>query len=1028
MFCTNCGKELNPGDRFCANCGCEIKASQSEKRKYDNVVFNPPFRKEADKRTAQILKSREEFTGFKEIAKENSKRNARSKAKMDWNLEGFPESITAKNKSGFDWNSVVERRNSGRSMGMEKIDLSSTIEHKKIDDAQVAASKAAPAIEKENLGLPPEDSRVISLEELEKELYDLEEDLKTDTAGTNQYQPFDVQNDEELDAYLDGIPKTKKPEKEAEEEKLEAEAVKAVKLGGPMKWNLQDETPKGTKVSMEPMGLKWGIDASEVAARRKAAKTAIKKEREMVWNVDKKAQRKPEEPREPQPEPQPEPQQEPVQEPVQEPTLIRNTFKEPEIVQPEPEPIREPEVKTEAEPSFDFSSIKAPSWDINDNKREDYFNFETEVHKEEPAPAVEEAAAVIEEPVPEIVEEPAPVIEAEPVPEVVEEPAHVIEAEPVPEVVEEPAPVIEAEPVPEMVEEAAPETDDFQEIFEESASETEVESEFKDMLLNDEQEDLEKTRMIDHSAIKQMLEEYKLRLREEQSVQQEAETVSEESGKESGSIAEEVAGIAAAAGLAAAAERPLFQEDLIHPWESKEEPAADEPVHHPETAEVQPEEAPEEVSPEAAEPVQTEEELPVEPIEYEPYEEPAAPEVTEPEAAPETEEETSEEKPMFYTFSQKNEAFQQLLQRERDRLNGLGSEYMPLNADTKVEKIVKAVESPAYEENGVFVETILQPLQTTVADLSGDPKPDKSSRKYSFMTDGDWLRELKSSKDMDSANKAKLRYSDLFPTPVREDDIEEYGPADDEEAMKEKQRKAEELDKIFENDTNEERPRHIVGNIIMILLILLILFEGSVLAAKLIAPDSKYAHISDVAVEKILNLFGGNGGESDEESTEPTGDVDINDSAIEEGSYIAMINDLSKNADTIGQVSYNDGLNYSIVSKSAFDGVEKLETLKDSEWTKDGDKVTTYAGGIFASIIDYYNEWKDRNTDENLVGIDSLEIGEIKQGENGYYALTKTTYATKDSGKVATYQTCYVSLLEGSMFIEEIKGETVNEQ
>ena len=92
MFCTNCGKELNPGDRFCANCGCEVKASQTEKRQYDNVVFNPPFRMEADKRTAQILKNREEFNGFKEIARENSKRNTRSKGKMDWNLEGFPES------------------------------------------------------------------------------------------------------------------------------------------------------------------------------------------------------------------------------------------------------------------------------------------------------------------------------------------------------------------------------------------------------------------------------------------------------------------------------------------------------------------------------------------------------------------------------------------------------------------------------------------------------------------------------------------------------------------------------------------------------------------------------------------------------------------------------------------------------------------------------------------------------------------------------------------------------------------------
>ena len=382
---------------------------------------------------------------------------------------------------------------------------------------------------------------------------------------------------------------------------------------------------------------------------------------------------------------------------------------------------------------------------------------------------------------------------------------------------------------------------------------------------------------------------------------------------------------------------------------------------------------------------------------------------------------------MFYTFSQKNEAFQQLLQKERDRLNGLGTEYMPLNADTKIEKIVKAVDSPAYEENGVFVETVLQPIQGTVADLSGDPAPDKASRKYSFMTDGDWLKELKSAKDMDSLNKAKLRYSDLFPTPIRENDSEEYGPADDEEAMKEKQRKAEELDKIFENDTNEEKPKHIIGNIIMILLILLILFEGSVLAAKLIAPDSKYAHISDVAVEKIFNLFSGNKDNTDEESTEPVEDVDIDETSIEEGTYNAMLKDLSKDAKTIGEIVYSDDLNYSKVSKSAFDGVEKLDTLKDSEWTKDGDKVTTYAGGIFTSIINYYDEWKDRNTDENLVGIDSLEIGEIKQGEGGYYALTKTTYATKDNSKVAAYQTCYVTLLDGSMFIDEIKGETVNE-
>ncbi len=1055
MFCTNCGKELNPGDRFCANCGCEIKASQSEQRKYDNVVFNPPFRKEADKRTAQILKSREEFTGFKEMASENNRRNNRSKAKMDWNLDGFPESLTAKNKSGFDWNSVVERRNSGRSIGLEKIDLSSTIEHKKIDDTQIVAKKAESAPATDGLGLPSEDSRVISLEELEKELYDLEEDLKTDTAGTNQYQAFNVENDDELDAYLDGIPKTRNKEKEAEEQKLEQEAVAAVKMGGPMKWNLADDAPKATKVTMAPMGLKWGIDASEVAAKRKAAKTALKKEREMVWDTDVKSEKKAEE-KPVQPEPSEEPfQPAPVEEVVQpEPEVIH----EPEIVQPEPEVVPEPEIvmpepevkaepetvfgftaaediKAEAVPetSFDFDSIKVPNWDMDSKDYKDTFDdFNFDFKTEEKSESVTEK----------------PAVETEVTAPETEEPSIIGE-----EI------VIEEEVVPE-AEEAVPET-------EETVSVSEVEDEFNDMLSGNDNDDMESTKMIDHSAIKKMLDEYKMKIRAEQEeAAQEAETVSEpeeESKDHAGT-----AGIAAAAGIATAAVagRPLFQEDLIHPWESVKEPASEEAEaaeEMQETAEVPAEEAPaeeifsEEVPEEVPEEVQVEETseevIPEEETTVEadgPATEEVPEEVTE-EAEEQTEEEISAEelafeeqteeteepeviedttetddllgeKPMFYTFSQKNDAFQQLLDRERDRLNGLGTAYMPLNAEAKVEKIVNVVDTPAYEENGVYVENILQPVQTTVADVSGDAHPDTFSRKYNFMTDGDWLKEMKSAKDMDSLNKAKLRYSDLFPTPVTEHDDKEYGPADDEEAMKEKQRKAEELNKIFEDeDKEEEKPhRHIVGNIIMILLILLILFEGSVLAAKLIAPDSKYAHISDVAVEKILNLFHGEDIEVDDGSSE---DVDIDDTAITEGMYTSMVNELSKDAKTMGEVVYNENLNYSKVSKSSFDGAESLETLKDSEWSEG----TTYAGGIYSTVISYYDEWKDRNTDESLVGIDTLEVGEIKQSKDGYYVLCKTTYATSDGSKAATYQTCYITLIDGKMYIDEIKGETVNE-
>jgi hypothetical protein len=299
--------------------------------------------------------------------------------------------------------------------------------------------------------------------------------------------------------------------------------------------------------------------------------------------------------------------------------------------------------------------------------------------------------------------------------------------------------------------------------------------------------------------------------------------------------------------------------------------------------------------------------------------------------------------------------------------------------------------------------------------------------KHNFMTDGDWLRELRTAKDEESLNKVKKTYSQIFGDPLVKKEEKDYDRSEEtEEKIAEKQKKAEEFDKFFKEEEKqaekeEKSKSHIVGNIIMILLILLILFEGSVLAAKLIAPESGYAHISDRIVEKVVDLVRGGDDASSEESAD-TDAVPVDNTSVEAGTYMAMISELSKSANTIGEVVYNEGLNYSMVPQSNFEGVEKMETLQDSQWTD----TRTYAGGIFEVVINYYNEWKDRNTDETLVGIDSLELGEIKQGNDGYYILTKNTYATSDGNKAATYQTCYVSILEGNMFINEIKGETVN--
>ena len=110
MFCTKCGKELYDGDRFCAHCGAEVR--EAKRSKYDDVVFNPPFRMEAQRKTEEIIRSTESQAA---AAK-------RETVTFDWNLDGFPKSQPRKTEDvDFNWDSVIDRRGSSRQIKVEKI-------------------------------------------------------------------------------------------------------------------------------------------------------------------------------------------------------------------------------------------------------------------------------------------------------------------------------------------------------------------------------------------------------------------------------------------------------------------------------------------------------------------------------------------------------------------------------------------------------------------------------------------------------------------------------------------------------------------------------------------------------------------------------------------------------------------------------------------------------------------------------------------------------------------------------------------
>ena len=108
MYCTKCGKELYPDDRFCAYCGAEVRNREKPKPKYEDIVFNPPFKIEAEKKTREILQA-----ASQPQPEETPKQT--EPVSFDWKLEEPTRKQPAKTEVvDFNWESVLERRNLSR--------------------------------------------------------------------------------------------------------------------------------------------------------------------------------------------------------------------------------------------------------------------------------------------------------------------------------------------------------------------------------------------------------------------------------------------------------------------------------------------------------------------------------------------------------------------------------------------------------------------------------------------------------------------------------------------------------------------------------------------------------------------------------------------------------------------------------------------------------------------------------------------------------------------------------------------------
>ena len=397
----------------------------------------------------------------------------------------------------------------------------------------------------------------------------------------------------------------------------------------------------------------------------------------------------------------------------------------------------------------------------------------------------------------------------------------------------------------------------------------------------------------------------------------------------------------------------------------------------------------------------------------------------------------------FFTFNRKNNEFQKLLDKEKERVQNMEAEYnrqfaemdytwvpevfpVKYKSAQKEEPKKAAEKAPEAVLIGVTQPVTPNTVDFTVESISAQNESAQSDRALSALSKDapseSAPSESATSKSTPSENKVtggnsedatpsesataentpsesdRLRYSDIFP---RVDVQSNCGSVAD-----------------YDYYENHEEPvkKHIALKILIAILLIALAVEGAVLAIKFFAPESKASGLIDDVTFKVVDLFTGSREEENNENTEG-GDEDIM------GAYMAnIVTEKSANVNTIGSVIYNPELVYDGNKTYSFEEISSADEFVDGQWEGMN---ATYGEKLLETLIKHYDRWLSTNTDESLVGINTLEIGEIKTGQNGFYTLCKVTFAKADGSETSTVQTVYTVISGELMVINEIKEESV---
>lgn len=412
---------------------------------------------------------------------------------------------------------------------------------------------------------------------------------------------------------------------------------------------------------------------------------------------------------------------------------------------------------------------------------------------------------------------------------------------------------------------------------------------------------------------------------------------------------------------------------------------------------------------------------------------------------------TKREDLKFFTFNSKRDAFQELLDKEKARIavleNQRDSQWNEIAPQNGVEYVPKKI--PEFEEifkepklplvpPTKFVSVTLPPLTAMVmADApENQSKPEETEAKtevfhvvepeYEVVLPPLTARVEAEKEEREESNpfleketeggnteveaeqnktaeKTKLRYSDIFPV----DDFTSVSNDKSDKSVKTQVIDTED-EEDDDYDYDESHGNGFLKALIVILSIIVVI-ELVIVGVKFIAPNSKLTSTVDNLIGKVTSLF-----------VEDDGNETVINT--EENIIQKYINQLSGMQSNIGSVGCDGTLKFDLEETYAFDGVNSSSDFQDISWNGSSEETNGYL--IVEAIIDYYDNWKNNNSDESIVGVNQVLIGEARTGSNGYYVLNKVVYAGAEGDVIEKTETVYLEAAQEKIIVKEVKEET----